>query len=339
MLNARTLRQINERPKDVNRLPLLAAGGGSAALAALLYMVLALPLPALAALLVGTLLVLVLHRSQKARTTVPLTYEGKLDGETRARFDSVSRALEGLASSGGIHHLRSERRSREGEDTLPPERGPAGVGLLETPGIRADVPVWGVEAGGERLLFFPEGVLRHKNDRYEGIAYGSLRVGFPEVRFFEGETVLEIGGPRGLSVRLEVPDREAAARFGHAFGAGDPPKDPPGNPEEAASSPGEERGDSSRRREEAGASSEDQAGASLSAEVAEALGILGLEEGASMAQIGAAYKRMARTYHPDKVAGESVQIREYAEEKMKEVNAAYSTLKLRGRDPAAVGTG
>ena len=48
---------------------------------------------------------------------------------------------------------------------------------------------------------------------------------------------------------------------------------------------------------------------------------------------------MARTYHPDKVAGESVEVRGYDEERMKEVNAAYSALKLRGRDPAAVGTG
>ena len=38
---------------------------------------------------------------------------------------------------------------------------------------------------------------------------------------------------------------------------------------------------------------------------------------------------MARTYHPDKVADEAQEVREFAEAKMKEINAAYSELKLR----------
>ena len=61
-----------------------------------------------------------------------------------------------------------------------------------------------------------------------------------------------------------------------------------------------------------------------------ALEVLGLGAGASPEEINAAYKRMARTYHPDKVAGEAQEVREFAEEKMKEINAAYSELKRRG---------
>ena len=61
--------------------------------------------------------------------------------------------------------------------------------------------------------------------------------------------------------------------------------------------------------------------------VVPALQVLGLGAKASTAEIAAAYKRMAHTYHPDKVAGEVLEVREFAEAKMKEINAAYSELK------------
>ena len=60
-----------------------------------------------------------------------------------------------------------------------------------------------------------------------------------------------------------------------------------------------------------------------------ALGVLGLGAGASKAEVASAYRRLARTYHPDKVAHLAPEVREFAEERMKEINAAYSELKLR----------
>ena len=60
-----------------------------------------------------------------------------------------------------------------------------------------------------------------------------------------------------------------------------------------------------------------------------ALGVLGLGVGASKAEVASAYRRLARTYHPDKVAHLAPEVREFAEERMKEINAAYSELKLR----------
>jgi Flp pilus assembly protein TadB len=73
MLTGRTLRRINNRPSKVNRLPLLAIGGGAAALAALLYALLALPVLALAALLVGALLLFLVYRTEKAKTITSLS--------------------------------------------------------------------------------------------------------------------------------------------------------------------------------------------------------------------------------------------------------------------------
>jgi len=57
--------------------------------------------------------------------------------------------------------------------------------------------------------------------------------------------------------------------------------------------------------------------------------VLGVRKGASVSEIAAAYRRMARTYHPDKVAHRAPEDQEAAEERMKEINAAYSELMRR----------
>ena len=55
--------------------------------------------------------------------------------------------------------------------------------------------------------------------------------------------------------------------------------------------------------------------------------ILGVKFGASIAEINAAYHRMAQLYHPDKVATLAAEFHELAELRMKEINAAYEVLK------------
>src|SRR5215216_5827152 len=145
MLTNRTLARINNRPRGVSRLPLLAVGAGSLVLAALLYGFAILPsFAALAVLGGGVMLVLVLYVTQKAKMTISISYKSKLDEEISARFSSVREALEGLASSGRIWRLPvSAKLPKAGEVAPSPERQPARVGLLATPGIKADVPVWG----------------------------------------------------------------------------------------------------------------------------------------------------------------------------------------------------
>ena len=68
-----------------------------------------------------------------------------------------------------------------------------------------------------------------------------------------------------------------------------------------------------------------------------ALGVLGLGAGASKAEVAAAYRRLARTYHPDKVAHLDQEARGFAEERMKEINAAHAELKRRWNGPATEG--
>lgn len=59
--------------------------------------------------------------------------------------------------------------------------------------------------------------------------------------------------------------------------------------------------------------------------------ILEVSQGATKEQIVTAYKQKIRQYHPDKVAQMGAEIRELAEFKSKQINAAYNyAMKLRG---------
>jgi DnaJ like chaperone protein len=55
--------------------------------------------------------------------------------------------------------------------------------------------------------------------------------------------------------------------------------------------------------------------------------VLGLEPGADMETIKKAYRKLSMTYHPDKVRHLGEEFRNVAEEKMKEINAAYDYFK------------
>jgi DnaJ-domain-containing protein 1 len=58
--------------------------------------------------------------------------------------------------------------------------------------------------------------------------------------------------------------------------------------------------------------------------------VLAVSETATLEQIKEAYKRQMSQYHPDKVAEMAVEIRDLAEMRSKEINAAYEqAIKLR----------
>ena len=58
---------------------------------------------------------------------------------------------------------------------------------------------------------------------------------------------------------------------------------------------------------------------------------LGLDPGASMEEIKKAYRKMSMKYHPDKVRHLGEEFRTVAEQKMKDLNAAYDYFKRQER--------
>ena len=164
MLTNRTLARINNRPRKISRLPLLAVVGGTLS-------------PGGAAVRVRGL-ALLRHprrprRWRSARPPALRDTEGEDDhlpliqGQSRQR--DFGPLLRGAGSPGGpcliwedLAPADSARLPKAGEVAPSPEREPARVGLLSTPGIKADVPVWGIEAGDESFFFFPEGALIYR---------------------------------------------------------------------------------------------------------------------------------------------------------------------------------
>ena len=64
--------------------------------------------------------------------------------------------------------------------------------------------------------------------------------------------------------------------------------------------------------------------------LATALKTLGVVEAAGAEEISAAYRKLAQTHHPDKVTKLKPEVREYSEQRMKEINAAYALLRHQG---------
>jgi preprotein translocase subunit Sec63 len=60
--------------------------------------------------------------------------------------------------------------------------------------------------------------------------------------------------------------------------------------------------------------------------------VLGLTQDASDAEVDQAYRRLISQYHPDRVSGAASDLREQAERKARDINAAYDRIKAsRGR--------
>jgi hypothetical protein len=200
------LKHINERrPSKAKFLPLVIAGV-AVLVAALLVLALS-PLAALAAVLVGAPGAFAAHRAARERGRITLDY-GHLTREEAARFSSMSEALEALASSEALWRLTDWVGPESGtsEIAVTQERIPIRVGRLDTPGIRASIPIWGIKGGGESLMFFPDALLVYRDNRYEGVSYESVKVDLSFVRFSEKEA------PEGAEV-VESPRRHTGKRL------------------------------------------------------------------------------------------------------------------------------
>jgi DnaJ domain len=172
------------------------------------------------------------------------------------------------------------------------------------------------------LAFLGGGILQKDNIEIPVVLYG----------------LLQISTPSGPKVRLEVSNRRAAARFARAFGA----EVPTDEPKEKKAGDGEEyrRADKDSGRSPSKEGGEERRSAETlekEARLATARRALGASKGAGAEDISAAYRKLARTHHPDKVANLEPEVREYSEQRMKEINAAYAEFKRQWNGPTTEG--
>ena len=337
MLNKETLTEINDRSRrsGVPAAAALAAGAVLAAIAGL-----ASPVLAGTILVAGVAAAVAVYVRRRSPGVTPLYYD--LDEAAAARFATIQRACKELAAAEKVWVCSPSSGEDPGQKTSPPEdRVTAEVGVLETPGVSANVEVWGISAGETRLHFFPDRVLYYEPGvgEYRAIPYPAFEAisgeasslekgevpedaeiinqswrhvrddGGPDLRFTSNPklTTVSFGTLRlsgsGLALELLVSSRPAAARFARVFGPA------------LEESPEKEQPRSS-------ATPVSPVPVSSAAHA-----VLGVEVGASKSEVTAAYRKLAREHHPDAVAGLGPESRKASETRMKEINAAYAELR------------
>jgi hypothetical protein len=338
MLTRRHIEKLNAPQKARNPVPLLAAG--TALIALLLFAVgfLLLDSPlvgaglAAAALVAGGAATFARHREYARARLMEVQY-GMMDGATAARFSRMQKAFEVLVASDRI--WRADQQVGKTSEAPPIE-----IRVADPPHLSTDVDVWSIDTGGSSAYFLPEAVLVYQDGKYRAISYQALRVEMSSEKTVEegempgdaevvGKTwrhlaedgtspdptrsfnpqvpqvvygALRLNADNWEGVDLRVSSESAAAQFVLAFLDVNP------NPERV------ERWYGVRPYEERGKGDP-------------AYAVLGLEEGASKHEVTAAYRRIARTYHPDRTANFVPEFRAIADRRMKEINAAYSRLR------------
>jgi hypothetical protein len=198
-----------------------------------------------------------------------------------------------------------------------------------------------------RLFFLPDVILYWQDGRYGAITYHEFQVEQGFTRFIEEQDVPadsvildrtwryvnKNGGPdrrfnnnrqipvlqygvlifaslKGLNIHLNTSNAQQSLAFANCWRA---VRERPSRPQErqAHQEPRQQRVEPP------------------SSPKAQARKLLGVSEGASDAEISAAYHRLAKLYHPDKVAGLAIEFQILADKRMKEINAAYELLKRR----------
>jgi tetratricopeptide (TPR) repeat protein len=350
--NEETLAQINERIQQVAFAPFVAGIFFSAAAWIFLLSVGV----ATVVVAIGLLCTWMVYRGDTINRTTPLFY--KLEDEATGRFATILKALETLSSADCLWRVEAKQpvwdwKRNAGAAALI-HRRVIKVGCFPPPFIATNVNVWSLCLADLTMFFFPDRVLVFQGKRYGAVSYDTFQVFFSPTQFIETDRVprdaeivghtwqyvrrdggpdrrfahnrqilvalyglLELQSPTGLNVHLHVSRRSAAAEFAQVFSR------------TRQHSFYEERHDNSRARdrEDSDKRRQDTKGVRDTMKEKSPYDTLGVHEGASREEISAAYRKKAQQYHPDKVASLAPEFQALAEERMKDINAAYTALK------------
>jgi hypothetical protein len=303
--------------------------------------------------LIGTIPV---RSRDRARRTTSLYYTASDE-----RFASIQRACEHLAEAQRVWYVEAEQQNwdwkrQAGAQSLV-SRKQGRVGVINPPFISTNVDVCGVDAGNSKILFFPDAVLVFQQGQYQSVPYKALSVAYSPTRFVEpappkdaeiiGYTwqyVNKNGGPdrrfsnnrqiplalygliritlaSGVGLQVQVSNRTLATNFVATINAIVHPESSSRESNRSNQQKGGSRGSSGRSKNRTRPPRAPEHSKTTSARE-----VLGVRPNASRDDITAAYRKMARMYHPDKVAGLGPEFGELAERRTKEINAAYAEL-------------
>jgi hypothetical protein len=289
---------------------------------------------------------MIVHKKNTEKRTSRLFYE--LSESEQQKYSIVQDALRHLGNSHRIWRIEgrsatSDWKRNAGASSLV-RRVPIDVGFSYPPRVETNLAIPCINIGTAKLFFLPDVVLYLEGGTYGGIAYDDLRIEQHLTRFIEDEhvpadaTIVDrrwryvnkSGGPDrrfNNNIRLPVVQYGALAMTSshglniHLNAS---------NPQESLAFADCWRavhshiGRAEERRSEIPTGPDKPPGPGEPA-----FRVLGLNSDASAAEISAAYRRLAQMYHPDKVAGLAPEFQTLADQRMKEINAAYEGLKHR----------
>jgi hypothetical protein len=363
--NAKLIEQINTRSKEIRYAPIVGIATlvtsvlAAFAVASLFRFLLVNDQIAIACALViagivvgvGVYFTRRVHKGDEVKRTTPLFYE--LEEEASTKFIKIAQANHSLSRASRMWRVQTQQstwdwKRNAGASSLV-TRTSATVRQEQPPYIATNVDVWSMRLNDQTLYFMPDYIFVRQNGIYGAISYETFQVDFSPTRFIEDQAVPpdsrvldytwqyvnKKGGPdrrfsnnrqihiveygflhlataSGLNIHLHVSSVGASEAFFRMV---------TGNVRTST------RFHETRRQSETRSSSAPP----IDSKLKRALETLEVSISSTGQQITAAYRQMAKMYHPDRLAHLAPEFVEMAEERMKEINLAYQTLKQFGR--------
>ena len=296
-------------------------------------------------------LAIVVHRKNVERRTTRLVYD--LSGPLNTQQQFLDATLEQLASSRAIWRVDSKSTildwKRNAGAAYNVERTQIAVRRSVPSRVESNLIPLCIDLGAMKMFFLPDQVLYWQRGTFASIEYKDLSFQADSTRFIEdhvqtsdsqqvGSTwryVRKDGGPDqrfsnnrqlpimlygvviaassgGLNLLLHTSNVASASSFASSFESFQSSRDRLKFDQESQNSTVDTADGNGRD--------------TRPTNVQSAMDLLDLKPGATAEQAAAAYRRMAQMYHPDKVIGLGPELRQLADERMKDINAAHSVL-------------
>lgn len=317
------------------------------------------PLVFIAAAIGLAVVSITLQVRHRQRIKTRLHYE--LDQQATVRFQAITSALKALWSCQKLWRVErreftSDWKRNAGASRLN-DRKRIAAGILTPPNVECNLEIPAINFGNIQLYFFPDRVLVMEGKRFGAVAYDDFKIEASITQFVEDDSVAsdsrtvgyrwrymnKDGGPdrrfnnnnqipvvlygelglrsnSGFNILLQTSRPEAANEFKSNI------EGPRQRTEYSQSNAKEERRSDHRQRKK---SESTFSAPPVDDDVAAAYKLFGLTPPASRDEISSTYHRLAAMYHPDKVAHLAPEFRMLADERMKEINAAYAVLNSR----------